>query len=96
MLKKNNYDLLLTDIQMPEMDGFGVLEILRSSNIEKNIPVIAVTARSDDDNEYLSEGFAGSIHKPFTMKQLMDVTRKIVGQKEATDQSPDFSVILYG
>ena len=98
LLKKNNYDLLLTDIQMPEMDGFGVLEILRSSNIEKNknIPVIAVTARSDDDNEYLSEGFAGSIHKPFTMKQLMDVTRKIVGQKEATDQSPDFSVILSG
>ena len=74
------------------------MEILRSSNIEKNknIPVIAVTARSDDDNEYLSEGFAGSIHKPFTMKQLMDVTRKIVGQKEATDQSPDFSVILSG
>ena len=92
------YDMIFMDIQMPEMDGFGVLEILRSSNIEKNknIPVIAVTARSDDDNEYLSEGFAGSIHKPFTMKQLMDVTRKIVGYKEATDQSPDFSVILSG
>lgn len=98
LLKKNDYDLLLTDIQMPEIDGFGILEMLRSSNIEKNrnIPVIAVTARSDDDNEYLSRGFSGSIHKPFTMEQLMDVTGEIAGNKEATGQIPDFSVILSG
>lgn len=98
LLKKNDYDLLLTDIQMPEMDGFGILEMLRSSNIEKtkNIPVIAVTARPDDDNEYLSRGFAGSIHKPFTIEQLMEIIGKTVSQKEATDQLPNFSVILSG
>lgn len=98
LLKKNNYNLLLTDIQMPEVDGFGILEMLRSSNIEKNknIPVIAVTARPDDDNEYLFRGFAGSIHKPFTIEQLMDVTGKTVSSKEATDHQPDFSVILSG
>uniref|UniRef100_UPI00359C9D07 ATP-binding response regulator n=1 Tax=Bacteroides ovatus TaxID=28116 RepID=UPI00359C9D07 len=98
LLKKNNYDLLLTDIQMPEVDGFGILEILRSSNIEKNknIPIIAVTARPDDDNEYLSRGFAGSIHKPFTIEQLMNIAGKTVCQKEVTDQLPDFSVILSG
>ena len=98
LLKKNNYDLLLTDIQMPEVDGFGILEMLRSSNIEKNknIPIIAVTARPDDDNEYLSRGFAGSIHKPFTIEQLMNITGKTVCQKEVTDQFPDFSVILSG
>lgn len=98
LLKKNDYDLLLTDIQMPEVDGFSILEMLRSSNIEKNrnIPVIAVTARPDDDNEYLSKGFAGSIHKPFTMEQLMDVTGEIAGRKEATSRIPDFSVILSG
>lgn len=98
LLKKNNYDLLLTDIQMPEVDGFGILEILRSSNIEKNknIPIIAVTARPDDDNEYISRGFAGSIHKPFTIEQLMNITGETVYQKEVTDQFPDFSVILSG
>ncbi len=98
LLKKNDYGLLLTDIQMPEVDGFGILEILRSSNIEKTkgIPVIAVTARPDDDNEYLAKGFSGSIHKPFTMEKLMDVAGKVAGQKAATTWAPDFSVILRG
>ena len=98
LLKKNDYDLLLTDIQMPEVDGFGILEMLRCSNIEKAkcIPVIAVTARPDDDNEYLSKGFAASIHKPFTMEQLMEITCKTIGPKESKSLEPDFSVILSG
>lgn len=98
LLRQNDYDLLLTDIQMPEMDGFDILEMIHSSNIEKNknIPVVAVTARPDDDNEYLSRGFAGSIHKPFTIEQLMDIIGKTVSLKEATGQLPDFSVILSG
>ena len=64
-LRSQRYDLLLTDIQMPETDGYGILELLRASNMEnaKTIPVIAVTARVDDDNEYLSGGFSGCIHK---------------------------------
>lgn len=98
LLRQNDYDLLLTDIQMPEIDGFGILEMLRSSNIEKikNIPIIAVTARPDDDNEYLSRGFAGSIHKPFTTEQLMDIVGKIVSQKKIAGQIPDFTIILSG
>lgn len=98
LLKRNDYDLLLTDIQMPEVDGFDILEMLRSSNMgkAKSIPVIAVTARPEDDNEYLSKGFSGSIHKPFTSEQLMEVTRKTVGQKESKSPEPDFSVILSG
>lgn len=98
LLKRNDYDQLLTDIQMPEVDGFDILEMLRSSNMgkAKSIPVIAVTARPDDDNEYLSKGFSGSIHKPFTSEQLIEVTRKTVGQKESKSPEPDFSVILSG
>ncbi len=98
LLKRNDYDLLLTDIQMPEVDGFGILEMLRSSNIEKAkcIPVIAVTARPDDDNEYLSKGFVACIHKPFSMEQLMEITCKAIGPNESKSQKPDFSVILSG
>ena len=73
-LRSQRYDLLLTDIQMPETDGYGILELLRASNMEnaKTIPVIAVTARVDDDNEYLSGGFSGCIHKPFSMEELIN------------------------
>ena len=98
LLKRNDYDLLLTDIQMPEADGFSILEMLRSSNIEKAkcIPVIAVTARPDDDNGYFSRGFAASIHKPFTMEQLMETICKTIRTKKSKTQEPDFSVILSG
>ena len=66
-------DLLLTDIQLPGADGFSVLELLRDSNIPRarEIPAIAVTAHSGREEEYLSAGFAGCIHKPFSAERLV-------------------------
>ena len=55
-----------------------------------------MTARPDDDNEYLSRGFAGSIHKPFTIEQLMDVTGKQSPQRKQQITNLIFSVILSG
>lgn len=97
-LREQEYDLILSDIQMPEMDGFGVLELLRSSNIEraKTIPVLAVTARIDDEKEYTSHGFAGCLHKPFTMNELMSAVVGIIGSKAKKVWEPDFSLILSG
>ena len=73
-LRTNQFDLLLTDIQMPAMSGFDLLRLLRASNVgqSRQIPVIAVTARSDMSlSEFLEAGFAGCLHKPFTMKELL-------------------------
>ena len=72
-LKRQEYDFLLTDIQMPGADGFSVLELLRGSDIPqaKEIPIIAVTAHSGREEEYLSAGFAGCIHKPFSAERLV-------------------------
>ena len=98
-LRENGYDLLLMDIQMPEMDGFAVLELLRRSNIPqaKAIPVIALTARMDDEREYLSHGFAGCIRKPFTVETLLEGMEKVLTPgKEETGRQPDFSLILQG
>ncbi|MCD8137648.1 MAG: hybrid sensor histidine kinase/response regulator [Parabacteroides gordonii] len=97
-LRSQEYDLLLTDIQMPETDGYGILELLRTSNMEnaKTIPVIAVTARVDDDNEYLSGGFSGCIHKPFSMEELINAVAQVIGEKDKKEYEPDFSLILSG
>ena len=97
-LRSQRYDLLLTDIQMPETDGYGILELLRASNMEnaKTIPVIAVTARVDDDNEYLSGGFSGCIHKPFSMEELINTVAQVIGEKDRKEYAPDFSLILSG
>lgn len=53
-LRHNSYDLALTDIRMSETDGYGVLSLLRGSNVgqSKTIPVLAVTARTDKKREY--------------------------------------------
>lgn len=73
-LRTSVFDVLLTDIQMPAINGFDLVKLLRASNIPqaKTIPVIAVTARSEMDKAALHEhGFAGCLHKPFTVKELL-------------------------
>ena len=73
-LRSSVFDVLLTDIQMPAINGFDLVKLLRASNIPqaKTIPVIAVTARSEMDKAALHEhGFVGCLHKPFTVKELL-------------------------
>jgi len=97
-LRLQRYDLLLTDMQMPETDGYGILELLRSSNMEnaKTIPIIAVTARADDESGYLSGGFSGCIRKPFSMDELINAVAEVVEEKSPREHEPDFSLILAG
>ena len=97
-LRENAYDVLLTDIQMPEMDGFSVLELLRSSNIPqaRTIPVVALTAHVNKEEEYLARGFAGRIRKPFTIESLSEGVARIIGTPGNRAWKPDFSLILSG
>lgn len=97
-LRDEDYDALLTDIRMPGMDGFELLELLRSSNMERagTIPVIAVTADMNPEEEYLSRGFAGCIRKPFRMSELLETVSRTVRGKRRTAWQPDFSLILTG
>ena len=85
-LRSSVFDVLLTDIQMPAINGFDLVKLLRASNIPqaKTIPVIAVTARSEMDKAALHEhGFAGCLHKPFTVKELLMTVNE--GQLSADD-----------
>lgn len=70
-LEHEHFDALFTDMQMPEMDGVSFLKFLRESHIAlaRKVPVVMVTARSDAD-QFLSEGFSGILHKPFSLAQL--------------------------
>lgn len=84
-LRTDTFDVLLTDVQMPAMNGFDLLNLLRASNIPqaKTILVIAVTARSDmQREEFLKHGFAGSLHKPFMVNELfaeLDIEKRETG-----------------
>ena len=79
-LRRNRYDLMLTDMRMLEMDGYGVLALLRGSNFgqTRTLPVLAVTAQADKKPEYFRKAdFADCLYKPFSQKELVSVTSYI-------------------
>jgi len=73
LLKKNKYDIILMDIQMPKLDGISCLKIIKEEEIT-DIPVIAISAYSNQgDREYfLSTGFDDFIAKPVKPKDLLE------------------------
>lgn len=82
-LGESYYDMILTDVQMPETDGFGLLKLLRNSDIgnSKTIPVAVMTARGDGNTGiYEEEGFAGCIHKPFNIHSLLTFLSTVMSQ----------------
>lgn len=96
LLKSHTFDLLLTDVQMPAMNGFELLSQLRESNIPqaRTIPVIAVTARSDMSREsFLSQGFAGCLHKPFSLNELYDTLQLNSNSTVQTEQRREEKIL---
>ncbi len=99
MIRRKEYSLLLTDLNMPGINGFELLELLRSSNVgnSQTIPVVVATASgSCDAAELLERGFAGCLFKPFSISELMGVSDEYA-IKATQDSKPDFSALLsYG
>ncbi len=82
-LKGNKFDLILMDIQMPEMDGIEATELIRNSKdsyIDPNIPIIAVTAHAfeEDRERCLNAGMNSCINKPFRKQDLISEIDRIV------------------
>ena len=99
MIRRKEYNLLLTDLNMPDINGFELLELLRASNVgnSKTIPVVVTTASGSCSKEELMErGFAGCLLKPFSISELMEVSDKCA-MNVAQNEKPDFTSLLsYG
>ena len=83
-MRIKDYDLLVTDLKMPEVNGYEVLDLLRSSEIgnSQTIPVVAATAAGYVTEEELKEsGFAAMLRKPYFIEELMSVTEKCIEPK---------------
>jgi two-component system, cell cycle response regulator len=72
--RKNRYDLIVLDLQMPGMDGFEVMDGLKADDSEDYLPVIALTAQPAHKRRALQAGARDFISKPF---DLVDVTTRI-------------------
>ena len=99
MIRKKEYSLLLTDLNMLDINSFELLELLRASNVgnSRTIPVVVTTASGSCSKEELMErGFSGCLLKPFSISELMEVSGKCA-MKGNRNEKPDFTSLLsYG
>ena len=74
-------DMLLTDLNMPKLDGIGLIKGVRASALNKFIPIVMLTTESQDSKkaEGKAAGATGWIVKPFKPEQLLAVVKKVLG-----------------
>lgn len=77
-------DLVLMDIQLPEISGLDVTRRLKSDQSISDIPIVAVTAfaMKDDEEKILSAGCEAYISKPISIQPFLNTVRKFLGEQE--------------
>jgi CheY-like chemotaxis protein len=96
--KTNKYDLVLTDINMPIMDGVEAFNQIRAYEKENNLPktpIIAVTANAikGDKEKFLSVGMDGYISKPINSEELKNIFNTFLVTKELIVEKPEVQKI---
>ena len=78
MASEHTPDLVLMDIQLPDLDGVQALHRLRSNARTAKIPVLALTAQAmrGDRERFLAEGFDGYVSKPVNVRELIGIVRQ--------------------
>ncbi len=78
-LASNEVDVIITDINMPRLDGFGLIEKLRDSVFHADRPILVLTTESSDDKKARARnaGATGWIVKPFDAEKLSTALRRV-------------------
>ena len=86
MLKQNKYDFVVSDINMPNVNGFDLLKAIKAEDSLKHLPVLMVTAEARKEDIVLAAqmGASGYIVKPFAKATLEDKLHKILQKLAAT------------
>ncbi|MES5098542.1 response regulator [Agrobacterium sp. BA1120] len=80
--KGGSFDLIVTDLNMPNMNGLEMIEALRQSPAHTGIPIIFLTTESDADMKARAKaaGATGWVTKPFDPENLVKIVRKVLGR----------------
>jgi len=83
-LKEQNIDLVLADLNMPEMGGIEMIYHMRGDEATKDIPVVVVSTESSTTviEGLLADGAKDYLHKPFTPEQFREVITQTVGAQK--------------
>ncbi len=81
VLKERPADVIITDINMPRLDGFGFIEHVRRDSTHRAVPILVLTTESDAEkkNRARRAGATGWIVKPFHPVKLVDAIRRVAG-----------------
>ena len=98
-IRSKNYDLLITDLKMPDMNGYEVLELLRTSAIgnSQHIPVIVATAMDKSaEAELLASGFNACLFKPFSSDEAARTIASCIDSQEQRQKIDLSTLLAYG
>lgn len=84
LTRSEHPDLILMDIQLPEISGLDVTRRLKSEENIRDIPIIAVTAfaMKDDEEKIMSAGCEAYISKPISIVPFLNTVRRFLGEEE--------------
>jgi two-component system OmpR family response regulator len=92
LIREQKPDLVILDINMPQLDGFGVIEKLRNEN--NNVPVIVLTARDQRDDKSIGFGLGADdfVTKPFGLEELLMRVAAVLRRSKNTPTSGNILV----
>ncbi len=84
LAREGRPNLVLMDIQLPDMDGIAALECLRADELTQKIPVLAVSASvmPDDQQRIVASGFDAYITKPINVKSFIGTVERFIGKPQ--------------
>ena len=90
-LTGNWVDVIVSDINMPEMNGFELLERLKKDNLFKDIPVIIITTESSEKRmqDAFNLGVKGFIRKPFLPEEVRKILYEVIGVSNEGEYEKD-------
>jgi len=91
LMKKSWIDIVLTDYNMPVMNGLEFIKVLKADDLSKEIPVVVISTEGDASKirEFMDCGAAGYITKPFTAEAIRDLIVTILGEVDYEDAVDD-------
>lgn len=80
LMENRDFDVILSDVGMPEMDGYGLIRQLRQGTRNAEIPAIALTGfgRIEDTKRAFAAGFTAHVKKPVEFDELIETVRSVV------------------
>ena len=84
------FDVMVLDLNMPDVGGVEVVEFVRSQDRLRDLPILIVTTRGDDDSrsQVLGAGPSSFLAKPFAPAEILDEVRRLLASEHAIGRAP--------